>query len=181
MLSRTVLVDIAQGNQIAIVFASDYGSLYSDFRYQTSLKGFLYKPYRNDPISWCVLWAQDINLQIFDPIDPVRFNAVLVNQGSGWKEASNMFITPLTGVYYIQLTAGIFNNSPTKMELLVNGYLIINVFRQFTSHEHWDTQSRAIILRLEQNDTVRVRLPSGYTLNTNEYEYTGFAGFRIYA
>ena len=181
MLSRTVLIDIDEGHHIALVFTSNYGSVYSDIRCQTSLKGFLYKPHRNKPISWCVLWAPNSNLYITGPINPVSFNVVLVNQGSGWNSPSNLFVTPLSGVYYILLTAGIYEYKPTKMELLINGFPRINVYRQFTSHIFWDTRSRAVIQRLQQNDVLSVQLPHGYYLQSNGNGYTGFAGFRLYA
>ena len=179
MLSRTLLVSVIEGDQIRAVLNSNFSGIYSDIRYQTSMKGFLYKPYRSVPISWCVVW-DDVSTIIAGPIDPVAFNIVFVNQGSGWDEALNRFTTPLSGVYYIQLTAGIASENPTKMELLVNGFPVINVYRQFTSHSDRDTRSKAVIIRLQLGDELRVRLPSGYYLQTNKFRYTGFVGFRLY-
>ena len=182
MLSRTVLVDLVEGDQVRAVLSSTYGGVYSDIRYQTSMKGFLYKPYRTAPVSWCVVWENSVaSTTIAGPVDPVAFNILLVNQGSGWDEALNRFTAPLSGVYYIQLTAGIAPENPTKMELLINGTPVINVYRQFTSHSDRDTRSKAVIIRLQQGDELRIRLPSGYYLQTSAFRYTGFAGFRLYA
>ena len=181
-MSRTVLVDLVEGDQLsAVLSGGSYGSVYSDIRYQTSMKGFLYKPYQTLPISWCVAWEEGSNVEIVGPIDPVSFNVIFINQGSEWDEALSRFIVPLSGVYFIQLTAGISISKPTNMELLINGLPIINVYRQFSTHSVNNTRSRAIILRLQQDDQLRIRLPSGYYLRTNPYRYTGFAGFRLYA
>ena len=178
--SRTVLVDLIQGDELSAVLHQSI--TYSDIRYQTSMKGFLYKPYQTLPISWCVIWEESDNLaNIVGPIDPVVFNIIFTNQGSGWDQALNRFITPLSGTYYIQLTAGIYTAKPTKMELLVNGSPIVNVYRQFTSHSWFENDSRAVILQLQQDDELRIRLPSGYYLHTNINRYTAFSGFRIYS
>ena len=178
--SRTVLVYLIEGDQLSVMLHGGFGPAYSDIRYQTNLKGFLYKPYQTVPISWCVIWEEDVSTAIVGPVDPVVFNLVYVDQGSGWDQALNRFITPLSGVYYIQLTAGIYSAQPTKMELLINGSPIVNVYRQFKSHPQIDTESRAVILRLQQYDELRIRLASGYYLHTNNQRYTGFAGFRLY-
>ena len=178
--SRTVLTTVAQGDNLAIYSYGGYGGLYSDARCQTSMKGFLYKPYSMAPISWYVITQPQGDEIIAGPADPLKFDTILVNQGFGWNEITDRFLTPSAGVYYIHLTAGISDSKPTNMLLLVNGSPFVNVYRQFTSHQGYDVRSRAVILRLSQNAELRVSLPSGYYLQTNLNGYLGFGGFRLY-
>ena len=178
--SRTVLTTTEQGDNLAINSYSGWGGLYSDVYCQTSMKGFLYKPFLSAPISWCIIKATPVNIIINGPVDPLTFDTILVNQGFGWNGVTNRFITPSAGIYYIHLTAGIGATKPTNMVLLVNGSPIVNVYRQFTSHLGYDVRSRAAILRLRQNDELRISLLSGYYLETNTNGYIGFGGFRLY-
>ena len=180
ILSRTVLTDLKGGDNLASNLHGEYGGAYSDSHYQTSLKGFLYSPHRIAPISWCVLLNAHDNIVANTLTDPLQFDNVLINQGFGWNKMTNRFITPSSGVYYVQLTAGICPHQPTKMELLANGFPYVNVYRQISSHEGCDTRSRAVIIQLQQGDELRIRLPDGYCLQSNVNGYTGFAGFRLY-
>ena len=176
--SRTVLINAEQDDNLAINSYSGWGGLYSDIYCQTSMKGFLYKPFLSAPISWCVIEAAQVNIIINGPVDPLTFDTILVNQGLGWNGVINRFITPSAGIYYIHLTAGIAPTKPTNMVLLVNGSPFLNVYRQFTSHQGYDVRSHATILRLRQNDELRISLLSGYYLATTTGNgYIGFTGF----
>ena len=145
------------------------------------MKGFLYKPFLSAPNSWCAIEAAQVNIIINGPVDPLTFDKILVNQGLGWNGVTNRFITPSAGIYYIHLTAGIAPTKPTNMVLLVNGSPFLNVYRKFTSHQGYDVRSHATILRLRQNDELRISLLSGYYLATTTGNgYIGFTGFRLY-
>ncbi len=114
-------------------------------------------------MAWCVLWEHPGDgTDLTGLIDPFQFNVVFINQASGWNEATSKYTVPLAGVYYVQITAGIFTRKPTKMELLLNGDPLIHVYRQFTVDHSVDTRSNAIIVRLHVNDELRIRLPAGY-------------------
>ena len=179
-ISRMVLTDLKVGDNLAIFSHGEYGGVYSDVHCQTSMNGFLYKPSRNTPVSWCVILAPRADVTLTGPVDPVNFDTILVNQEFGWNELTNRFITPSAGVYYIHMTAGIPGTKPTKMELLVNGLPFVNVYRKFTSHASLDVRSRSVILRLQQGDELRICLPASFYLQTNDNGYIGFAGFRLY-
>ena len=179
--SRTILVSLMVNDNLAINFQHSFGSVYSDIRYQTSIKGFLYKPNKSVPICWYVMLSQKkTDVIMIKLADPVQFDTILINLGSGWIEQTNRFITPSPGVYYIHLTAGICPGKPIKMELLVNGFPFVNVYRQFTSHTGHDVRSRAVLLRLQQNNELRIRMPAGYCMYSNDNGYIGFGGFRLY-
>ena len=182
MTSRTIVVNLKRADQLSATLSKNAASVYSDLQYQTNLKGFLYNPQQLAPISWCVVSVFSVTIYITGLVDPINFNTIFVNQGSGWDNVTNRFLTPLPGVYYVQLTAGLKITQSTKIELLVNGILIINVYRQFSaSPSSYDARSRAAILHLKQTDELRVRLPDSYWLVCDINKYTTFAGFRLYA
>ena len=179
ILSKTLILALNETDRIAVVaLGKDHSRIYSDSRFSTSIKGFLYKPYRIKPVSWRV--ATHKGQCTSGPLDPVQFNAIYVNEGSGWNTVSNHYVVPLPGVYYLLLSAGMCDDKPTKMELMINGSPIINIYRQFTKENLWDTRSRAIILRLQQGDKLHIRLPFGYYLWTTWNNFTEFGGFRLY-
>ena len=176
ILSKTLVLRLNETDHIAAVLCQHNGRIYSDIRCPTSMKGFLYKPYQGKPVSWRVVIMQ-VDLCTSGLLDPVKFDEVFVNDGSGWNETSNSFVAPLPGVYYLQISAGMCDDKPTKMELMVNGYPKINVYRQFTKEIFWDTRSRAVILRLLPGDKLHIRLPFGFNIWTS---LTEFGGFRLY-
>jgi hypothetical protein len=173
-LSKTVVIPVTAGSSI-YTYLND-PPVYSDIRYQTALMGFLYAPRLLLPVSWCV--ASETTYA--GTTDPVPFDVVLTNEGNGWNAITNIFTVPVTGVYYIHMTAGIYYPYPTKMELLVNGVVKANVYRSSVTHNNVDTRSRAIILPLNENDQLKIRIPSGYRLYSDGNRYTIFSGFRIY-
>ena len=173
-LSKTIILTMLQGNTIYTSLADT--PVYSDIRYQTSLMGFFYNS-NFQSISWCVA----TELQIAGPADPVTFDVVFINEGNGWNSVTNQYTVPLAGVYCIQLAAGIVAADGTKMELLINGELAIDVYRTSISHNGIDTRSRSFIIPLQTNDVLKVRLPNGYSLFSNANRITMFSGFRVYS
>ena len=99
----------------------------SDIRFLTSMKGFLYKPYQRESVTWRVVIQKDACTSGL--LDPVQFDSVVVNEGSVWNMTSNQFLAPLSGVHYLQLSAGMCDNKPTKIELMINGSPFINLCR----------------------------------------------------
>jgi hypothetical protein len=109
-VSKTVILQLIQGDRLysqTTVTNTGY-SLYGDIRHPTSLLGFLYSPYRSVPISWSV--AREASGSITGPVEAYPFDTVYVNQGNGWQESNYRFVAPVGGVYYIQLTAGVYLN-----------------------------------------------------------------------
>ena len=67
------------------------------------------------------------------------------------------------------------------MQLQVNNSTIAAVYMYSTDHNGIKTRSRSIVVRLYEGDTVRVYLPSGYYLYSNDNRITSFTGFRVSA
>jgi hypothetical protein len=111
----------------------------------TALLGFLYSPYSSKPISWSV-GRVGIGF-ITGPVETYLFDIIFANQDNGWQASNYRFVASVGGVYCIQLTAGVWQY-PGKMELVVKGIIIANVYYESTSPSIINacTLGRAIIL-----------------------------------
>lgn len=100
-ISKTIIAQAAENAPIFAALETAGAKLYSDYHYHTSLMGFLYVPAGITPIAWSVATTRATM-----STDPVSFETVLVNEGSGWKTNTKRFVAPEGGVYYIQLSTG---------------------------------------------------------------------------
>ena len=57
--------------------------------HQTTLIGFLYSPYRSDPITWCV--GRRTEGFVGGEAYPFVFDDILINQGSGWNDKTKKY------------------------------------------------------------------------------------------
>ena len=178
-LGKTVITELEEGDHLyAACYYYSTSYLYSEMRAQTLLTGFLYKPRTFVGYSWSVATVESV----VGPQNPVRFEVELVDRGNGWNKNTNTYTVLETGNYYISMTAGVNSAQRTNMQLQINnGTAIANVYMYSTDHDGIKTRSRAIIVRLYQGDTVRVNLPSGYYLYSNDNRITSFTGFRVSA
>ena len=179
-ISRTIITYMMVGDRLYTQF-NTWGnipySLYGSTRHHlTSLKGFLYSPYRCVSISWWVGRAKEGYVR--GEVYPFPFDSIVINEGNGWNTKSNKYLVPLAGVYYIHLTTGICD-AQSKLELMRNGLPVVNVQVESNTTSYLTT-SRAIILQLKKYEELCIRLPSGYRACSNGLIYVSFAGFRIY-
>ena len=83
---------------------SGYFGGYSDVTLQTSFSGFLYDPYHGCSIAWSV--ARTNTLKKADsPLNPIDFDAILVNEGNAWKSSTNKVECIKTGTYVVYINA----------------------------------------------------------------------------
>jgi hypothetical protein len=68
----------------------------------------------------------------------------------------------------------------TRMELLINNTVLVNVYRSSTDHNGVRTRSRSIVYRLNAGDVLHIRLPAGYQLYSSDNRLTTFTGFLLY-
>ena len=178
-LGKTIITELEEGDHLyAACYYYSTSYLYSEMRAQTLLTGFLYQPRSFIGYSWSVATVESVT----GPQNPVRFEVELVDRGNGWNKATNTYTVQQTGNYYISMTAGVDSAQRTNMQLQINnGTAIANVYMYSTDHNGIKTRSRSIIVRLYEGDTVRVNLPSGYYLYSNDNRITCFTGFRVSA
>jgi hypothetical protein len=170
----TVVANLNSGTTIIAQLADS--PLYSDANYQTSLMGFLYSPVSLPAEAWCVTLSSDT----IGPVDPVRFDILMTNEGNGWDESRNVFLSLNGGTYYVTLTSlSDLSVYPMKLELVLNGVVQASICSPHT--QDLRTRTRAIILRLAAGDQLWERLPDGYLVQAGatNYVFTTFSGFRI--
>jgi hypothetical protein len=170
--SCTAIVHLDTDDYLALTVRDT--SAYSDLGYQTSLMGFLYSPSAFTPVAWTVILATTR----LGPVDPLPFRIVFMNEGNGFNGNSSNFITPQAGLYYVSMTgSSIHDEHPMRLELLHNGVLKATVAFEFFAYL---SRTRAIILRLNVGDELRVRLPANYEVYASgAYAETLFCGFRM--
>ena len=67
-------------------------SLYRNICDQTALQGFLYSLSCTVPISWCV--GRNASGYVVGEAYPFVFDNILIHQGNGWNETTNMYVLP---------------------------------------------------------------------------------------
>ena len=177
-LGKTIITELNEGDHLyAACYYYSTSYLYSEMRAQTLLTGFLYQPRSFIGYSWSVATVEAVT----GPQTPVRFEVELVDRGNGWNKNTNTYTVLQTGNYYISMTAGVNSAQRTNMQLQINNSTVANVYMYSTDHNGIKTRSRSIIVRLYEGNTVRVNLPSGYYLYSNDNRITSFTGFRVSA
>jgi len=177
-LSKTVLRYANSGDKFAVELTS--GSVYSDIRYLTAFSGFLYLPI-GSAVAWSVFRTTGLTN---GPLNPVSFEEVFINinaNGGGWNSATNRYTVPLSGVYYVHMTAGFqISTVDTGLFLLLNDSLVMNVMIGTGGRGGYDTRGKSAILRLSQNDDLRFVVPTGFAVFSNANRITSFSGFRLH-
>ena len=166
------------------------GNLYCDNTYQTSFAGFLYTSSTvtgEAKIAWfatdCSSYLGIDNVTISNGytggyVNPVPFPNVIVNEGFGWNIAKQTFTAVEAGLYYVYLSGGSYQGYKFSLQICHNGQPIASLKRDFPSRDIF-IRSRAILLRLNVNDELRVIQQNG----TEEFGYynVSFMGFRLFA
>jgi hypothetical protein len=176
-LSRTQLRYLEIGDTLTLELEA--GTIYSDVRYVTSFGGFLYSPI-STAVAWCLFSTVGLTT---GPVDPLSFQEVFVNlkdNGGGWDPIENKYYVPLSGVYYIHLTAGLQTGTSTGLIVLKNDYPLMDVTIGGEGRNGYDTRGRAIITRLFQGDELRVLLPGGFSVYSSGNRITSFTGFKLH-
>jgi hypothetical protein len=176
--SITVIFDLIENDTIEAVVAEL--PVYSDIYYPTSMMGFFYEPISQPAVAWCV----SANFSQLGP-DNLTFSVVHTNVGEGWNGTDNIFIAPASGVYYVTMSGAQSSTySELNLELLRNGELVASLYSadgSTGSGTYYRTRSRSITINLNQDDELRVFLPSGSSTIGVADIATSFSGFRISA
>ena len=102
-----------------------------------------------------------INCNTVDDIDPMNFDSIFVNEGSGWY-SNNRFLAPLAGLYYIYINAMggsqkyygyvygcysyIYENGNLDLRILHNGIPKVKLCRDAVTSGR-DTRGKVMIIR----------------------------------
>lgn len=179
----TVVANVRENASVSAV--ADRVPVYSDSNAQLSLMGFLYSPVSLPAVAWSVALI-DCTLGLADPLP---YPNVMVNEGNGWNASSHVFTAPVGGVYYVAFTGNVWwTDFPLMLELMLNGELQASVYNVFSNDPIEESnpngnrsRGRAIMLRLEEDDQLWIRLPEGYGAGnvSPDFVRSNFVGFRI--
>ena len=154
-----------------------------------SFKGFMYAPLHQLLIAWSVQAKTDEGVQkcylhrVPDfrcKVNIITFNVILVNVGHAWSAATNEAIIPQRGLYYVTFVL-LHIQCPLVASLLVN-----NVTTCFIIKTTSDTigqvisRERAVLLNLEENDTLRVTIINGTVVTYSESFVSSFSEILVY-
>jgi hypothetical protein len=112
------------------------------------------------------------------PTDPIPYNYALVNEANAWNPTTKTVTIPLGGVYYVHVVFLVTWNIQCKIDLLLNGVSVMDVFMQTTQHTDRYQRSRGIMLRLKTNDELRVSVTLGSCFSNNRHHT--LSGFLIH-
>lgn len=168
-LSMSLLIFVQEGNSIDINFYDLCEFLYGNETVRATLSLFLYQPIVGSRIAWV-----SSNECSHDPANPLQFNFISVNEGSGFivkPPYEYKFVCPEAGLYYIHLHV---EANSIQFTLLLNNQPIANgvLKLQFSSFAR-DTVSRAVILRLNVNDVLTVSIVMGSSINIEDVVFSG--------
>jgi hypothetical protein len=113
------------------------------------------------------------------PTDPVPYDYIFVNEANAWNPTTKRVIIPLGGVYYIHAVFAVMGNTQCKIDLLLNGVSVMDVFIQTIQHNQPYQSSRGIMLRLKTNDELRVSVTLGSCISNGNKHMT-LSGFLIH-
>ena len=111
-------------------------------------------------------------------INPVQFDVTLYNEGFDYDDISHSFIAPSAGVYYFSYSLGLIAGGRARLTLYKNDEPLVNILRESTIHTGTDTIGRSVMMELDEDDTVHIGNPDGYTVRSSELKETSFCGFK---
>jgi hypothetical protein len=176
--THSALLQLRVGDFVAL--RSAYDSLYSDVNYQTSFLGFLYEPIAGNKAAWSLAF----NGYAYGPTT-IPFNSLLLLEGVTWDSTTRTADHSNSRHLLPEVVWGIISTGYMfRMGLIVNSQPepLMSVMDDVNSpvRTHYYTErTRALIISLQQGDTLEVGVPAGYEAGHNENSVL-FAGFCVY-
>ena len=126
-------------------------------------------------VAWCVARTSNI----LDPMDPMVYDKVMVNEGSAWNPDNNTVVIPYTGYYLIHYGVG------TETAVMVSQYLysfedrVNRLVRDWMGYSGTDCLGKTIIRRFEAGTVLRIKTASSSTISSDLMQTT-FMGLLIH-
>ncbi|XP_078694916.1 scavenger receptor cysteine-rich type 1 protein M130-like [Branchiostoma floridae x Branchiostoma belcheri] len=112
----------------------------------------------------------------------IVFDQVYTNIGGYYSSSTGRFTAPINGYYFFEFNAysQYLNTYDVRVELMKNGTTLKTQWiYDRDNHDYIDTSSNSIMLHLNKNDYISLRLIGGYGMSG--YEKSIFSGFLIHA
>ncbi|XP_056013616.1 uncharacterized protein LOC125674919 isoform X1 [Ostrea edulis] len=105
------------------------------------------------------------------------FPAVINNIGGGYNPSTGIFTAPTDGHYVFFVTVVEYGKLDNRVDIVQNGSSKVRTLGY--SDAAYQTGTNMAVLRLQQGDTVWIRLASGKGYYSNSIPMTTFSGFRL--
>ena len=180
-ISRSVLLELKENDEIAVmVEAEDESESEKQFE-MASLKGFLYSSFtENSKPAWSLHSFHESFEE--DNLEYINFNRVHINIDSIYNFTSREVVVKEGGIYYVAYVInGIDGN--TTVSLILNDKTMSIIKRPVTydGDEINVTRERAVLLDLQKDDKLAVKVVEGNFRLNYYYSICSFTGFMIYA
>ena len=171
---NTFLKQLSQNDKVRVYLISgEIGDTPFD---ANNFMGFLYKPVHKMEVAWSVHRTKNAT----GPLEPVSFDYIMINLGSGWNSSNHEIVSPISGIYYLHLNAANQASQMVSMQVIWNGTPYINIIRESTNTNGVKTNGRAIMTSISEGDKLHVRLASGTQIYSDTNKQTSFSGFLLY-
>ena len=183
-LSRTVLLKVKKNEEIAVLIDVNT-ALRQNNNEMVSFKGFLYSSSADTPKpAWAVhsllgMLKENILPFLFNSVSSkINFGRVHINVGSLYKVATREVVINEGGIYYVAYAIQVLNGS-TTVRLILNDKTISIIKRPFQldSEGTQVTRERALLLSLQENDKLAVKLIGGSIYLSPTFSLCSFIGF----
>lgn len=112
------------------------------------------------------------------PETVIKFDGIFINKGKAYNRREGVFTAPTRGTYLFTFYFGTFRKH-AKLNLMVNGKMLVNAIAEPPRKEHRMMGSNTAIVRLEQGD--RVWIESGDNVESGRIYSPGKDGDGRYA
>ncbi|XP_013398186.1 complement C1q tumor necrosis factor-related protein 6 [Lingula anatina] len=109
----------------------------------------------------------------------IIYDAVILNEGHAYDEATGIFTAPMSGVFVFHFHAINYHTKRLYLWLVHNGKRINSGYAHPT--QHYATGSNSAALHLTEGDRVWIELENGYGLHNHPGEnHSTFTGYLLY-
>ncbi|XP_060768619.1 uncharacterized protein LOC132875690 [Neoarius graeffei] len=116
---------------------------------------------------------------VFDTETTLIYSQVISNIGAAYNPHTGMFIAPVTGAYYVHITAYNGTNRDTGVRLYKNSQHLMHLVSDSKNNSTKHVSS-ALVLELEAGDVVYLRLLRNCALCDDKLHCNTFSGFLIF-
>lgn len=167
-LARTLLVPCSTDAQMVLVDGRIIpGSNLISFT------AFPYRPRRAASVAWAAYMTSDVK-----GAGAVTYDLWMVMMEVTLTRSNTTVVIPITGFYYVYISAGALPGAPVNLVIFKNGEPLFGLQRTSTDHNGEDTLGHGMVVLLYTNDMLRVQATTA-TYSSSTGLHTSFIGMLL--
>lgn len=178
IISRGCLINLSAGAAVKVTPMANWGL---STQGESTFRGFLYSPIQGVAVAWSV--HVDYGWSNCPTGWVVQYAITYLNIGPTlpWNPSSYVMTAVVAGTYYIEFCAITYSGNPVNMIMYLNGVTTLSrLWIGWGNSYSWVSRSRAIIVYLNANDQLQVRMGSMTNFVGNMQQGTSFMGMLLY-